>query len=371
MAGRPRTVLEYGLADWSPAHARDPGAMAMVEAESRRVNEAYEPRLREFRVKAEPVTVRDREVRLMVDAVLTVEAAGASRCRFQRWVERESHAAHSYRLTSISDHDGLGDIAMLDFNLKRITFPAKANSILNGKYVIKSDLEVHRDSVFGLFRLMDITTMPYQEQGRMSVDEVDLAVGAINCFRLARTMTSRAKEKAVFRSLYQHGRRKLRYIRGIGAPVDGEDEDTFPCMQCGLLLPERLIEVDHQRPVEGGTTEAIAKVFRALGLTNAGSSGVKGRILGEVSKSSKLQFGATVSGVVPGAVPTRMNQASVHFSSLDNRYTLNAKGIILITIIQAAGMYSMLEEVCLHSIVNAAPLCGYCNKEKGKRTKYP
>lgn len=76
LAGRPRTVLEYGLADWSPAHARDPAALSMLEAEARRAIEAYEPRLREVRVKAEPVTGRDREVRLTIDAVLAVEGGG-------------------------------------------------------------------------------------------------------------------------------------------------------------------------------------------------------------------------------------------------------------------------------------------------------
>lgn len=76
LAARPRTVLEYGLADWSPAHARDPAALAMLEAEARRAIEAYEPRLREVRVKAEPVTGRDRELRLTVDAVLAVEGGG-------------------------------------------------------------------------------------------------------------------------------------------------------------------------------------------------------------------------------------------------------------------------------------------------------
>lgn len=73
-AGRPRTVLEYGLADWSPAHARDPAALAALEREARRAIEAYEPRLREVRVKAEPVFGRDRELRLTVDGVLVVDA---------------------------------------------------------------------------------------------------------------------------------------------------------------------------------------------------------------------------------------------------------------------------------------------------------
>lgn len=76
LAGRPRTVLEYGLADWSPAHAHDSAALSVLEAEARRAIESYEPRLREVRVRAEPLTGRDREVRLTVDGVLAVEGGG-------------------------------------------------------------------------------------------------------------------------------------------------------------------------------------------------------------------------------------------------------------------------------------------------------
>ncbi|HEX8430046.1 MAG TPA: type VI secretion system baseplate subunit TssE [Longimicrobium sp.] len=75
LVGRERTVLEYGLPDWSPEHGRDAGACAVLEAEARRAIEAYEPRLREVRVKAEPVVGRERELRLTVQAVL--DAGGA------------------------------------------------------------------------------------------------------------------------------------------------------------------------------------------------------------------------------------------------------------------------------------------------------
>lgn len=73
LAGRPRTVLEYGLPDWSPAHARDPAARKALENAARRAIEAYEPRLREVRVAAEPVPGRDRELQLVVHAVLAVD----------------------------------------------------------------------------------------------------------------------------------------------------------------------------------------------------------------------------------------------------------------------------------------------------------
>jgi type VI secretion system lysozyme-like protein len=73
LAGRPRTVLEYGLADWSPAHAADPAARAALEVEVRRAVEAYEPRLRRVRVRVEPVPGRERALVAFVEGTLASE----------------------------------------------------------------------------------------------------------------------------------------------------------------------------------------------------------------------------------------------------------------------------------------------------------
>lgn len=70
---RARTVLDYGLSDWSPAHALDAAARAALEAEARRSIEAFEPRLRRVRVSAETLTGRERALLVRVDAVLAVD----------------------------------------------------------------------------------------------------------------------------------------------------------------------------------------------------------------------------------------------------------------------------------------------------------
>lgn len=70
---RGRTVLDYGLADWSPAHALDPTARVALETEARRSIEAFEPRLRRVQVRAEPLTGRERALRIRIDAVLAVD----------------------------------------------------------------------------------------------------------------------------------------------------------------------------------------------------------------------------------------------------------------------------------------------------------
>ena len=70
---RGRTVLDYGLADWSPAHTLDAAARAAIEAEVRRSIEAFEPRLRCVRVSAETLTGRERALRIRIDGVLAVD----------------------------------------------------------------------------------------------------------------------------------------------------------------------------------------------------------------------------------------------------------------------------------------------------------
>lgn len=68
-----RTVLDYGLPDWSPAHTLDAEARVRLEADARASIEAYEPRLRGVRVSARTVPGRERTLLVQVDALLVVE----------------------------------------------------------------------------------------------------------------------------------------------------------------------------------------------------------------------------------------------------------------------------------------------------------
>ena len=75
LQGRGRTTLEYGLADVSPAY---PGASASstdVAARMRDAIAAYEPRLRQVQVAAEPVDGRPMQLLARVQGVL---AAGST-----------------------------------------------------------------------------------------------------------------------------------------------------------------------------------------------------------------------------------------------------------------------------------------------------
>jgi len=83
------------------------------------------------------------------------------------------------------------------------------------------------------------------------------------------------KTNNVWRQLYQVKLRQLACVEGPNEKL-GLPEDSAPCHMCGLVLPLSSIDIDHQRPQAGGESEAVAKVFRAFGLTMQGAVGSKG-----------------------------------------------------------------------------------------------
>lgn len=72
LEGRERTVLEYGLPDFSHLHTRDPRAQEALAEQVRATVAAYEPRLRQVRIAVEPLRNSQRELRVRVDAMLVV-----------------------------------------------------------------------------------------------------------------------------------------------------------------------------------------------------------------------------------------------------------------------------------------------------------
>ena len=68
-----RTVLDYGLTDWTHALTLDTLAHAALQVQVRHSLEAFEPRLRAVEVHAEPTTGRERALIIHVHAMLMVE----------------------------------------------------------------------------------------------------------------------------------------------------------------------------------------------------------------------------------------------------------------------------------------------------------
>jgi hypothetical protein len=56
-------------------------------------------------------------------------------------------------------------------------------------------------------------------------------------------------------------------------------EEATYCQHCGIVLPLRILTIDHQKPQQGGDVEAMLRVFRAAGLTGETGIGQKNRLL--------------------------------------------------------------------------------------------
>jgi hypothetical protein len=151
-------------------------------------------------------------------------------------------------------------------------------------------------------------------------------------------------QQAQWRALYHVGQRVLSYLGQNGLPLNPAPMvDTVACADCGLVLPLRNIDIDHQRPFAGNDREPVCKVFRAMGLTVGGPDGHKGQ--GVVAA-----YMAQVGGL-PGAAN----------AALGDKYTLNDRGEIFYTLVNWAGKSLIMEERCRNHIINLRPLCGACN----------
>jgi len=128
-------------------------------------------------------------------------------------------------------------------------------------------------------------------------------------------------------------------------------EPATYCQKCGIVLPLRNLTIDHQKPRAGGEVEAMMRVFRAAGLTQVTGAGVKNRFL-------QRQVAAAVGGT------TNVVQFGAK-GDLNQRYTLNEKGILFFTVLIQNQMYDDMLGMSMHHIVNLRPMCGSCNSRLG------
>lgn len=173
----------------------------------------------------------------------------------------------------------------------------------------------------------------------------------------------------VWRRLYQVANRPVTYIEGVKAV--NASEDSAPCHECGLLLPLTSLDVDHDRPQAGGEDEAVAKTFRAFGLTVASATGEKGvQISDMINRQVNGVYLAMLSDKAMKAVGTKRNRGpkAAALTTLDDRYTLNARGEILYSVAVAAQQKALLQKHCVSSLLNLQPMCGSCNSSKKNRS---
>jgi hypothetical protein len=120
-------------------------------------------------------------------------------------------------------------------------------------------------------------------------------------------------------------------------------EDGVDCRVCRVILPLRIITVDHQKAQDGGGTAAMLRVFRGFGLTAGAPTGRKNTAALAAYASQVGGNSAPMKGERPG------------------RYSLNAAGAIYYSVLREAKQIDALETACMHHYLNLRPVCGPCN----------
>ncbi|UKZ96393.1 uncharacterized protein TrAFT101_011184 [Trichoderma asperellum] len=205
---------------------------------------------------------------------------------------------------------------------------------------------------------------------------LDIAIGYIQKLdAMSRKSTTYAdlKNYSTFNTFYPREMKNLLYFNN-----ETKNEVTRTCTNCGVVLPDRLLQMDHQRPKIGGQIEAVAKVMRILQLTVEGPRGPKcTQLYNAFEEADRHSSNAwirifTDQSFLTGAIrPTQMRVTSPP-GNMDDRYTLNNPGSILYAILLHFGMGDLLNICLVNGIANIRPLCSACNGGRSnKDRKYP
>lgn len=150
------------------------------------------------------------------------------------------------------------------------------------------------------------------------------------------------KSNAQWRAVYNVEDNVLHlYVHRIHGSM-AKPESMVSCRACGIVLPLKVITVDHQAPQTGGDIGAICRIFRGLGLTRGGARGNKNKT---AVQANTVAVGGTVANL----------------GSWDERYSLNDAGTIYYSIIKEANQLGKLAEHCMQHMLNLRPVCGPCN----------
>jgi hypothetical protein len=248
-------------------------------------------------------------------------------------------------------------------------------------YTIRNGQSVQLDKIifinpFGLF---------YGPESHFSILEFERLGKLIVCIDALAKRPGRystVTEGIAYHELYDIKRREIPHIDGP------QDMESFACPMCGIFLPLRHIQTDHQRPQADGKIEAMAKIMRVLGLTTAGPHGKKCVQLQALSQkaveepshdlifsfmhralwdASQIDHDRPERTPFQPVKPKDRHDAAQNTSTTQERYTLNMKGELFYSCIKAFRLEDLLFERAMHSLVNLRPLCGRCNSDRGNR----
>jgi hypothetical protein len=155
--------------------------------------------------------------------------------------------------------------------------------------------------------------------------------------------------KAVY--LVTHNYRMDAYDTRRNQPLN-KYETVVACRKCFLVLPTRIITIDHQGPQSGGELMAFYRVFRGLGLTTGGPRDFGKNYRSVKSMASLVGGSSNTPAGVPRTAPLK---------------TLNATGILYYSIMKYIGWFDFVKKRCMHHYLNLRPLCGPCNSSLSNR----
>jgi hypothetical protein len=148
------------------------------------------------------------------------------------------------------------------------------------------------------------------------------------------------KHNQEWQGIYNFAMRPISYSDKVGG-LHQVVEATIPCRQCGIVLPFKLVSIDHSHAQAGSELAPIFKFFRALGLTNQSPSGQKGQQFSNMA--------ASVGGSFAG----------------DNSSSLNPVGVIIFSMFRNSGYWTNLKALTMHNFINLRPVCSFCNPSLG------
>lgn len=174
-------------------------------------------------------------------------------------------------------------------------------------------------------------------------------------------------ENTTWRALYGRDFRQVLFqdpAGGVGLGPPGEALWTYPCHYCGIVLPEELIEIDHQKPASA-PGYGVLKLFHSfttpggLPLTTGGAHGAK--------NTQRVQI---VGGGAVLPVPVKGRGFDVGWDSktitpaIANRYTLTDHGQTVLTLIEMMHSPGKAADWGRNSLLNLVPSCARCNNSK-------
>ncbi|KAG8530140.1 uncharacterized protein KY384_005623 [Bacidia gigantensis] len=264
----------------------------------------------------------------------------------------------------------------------------------NGQFIRLTDkaLVIHEDKVYKISFTPNSPDPNWE--GYLTYNEISRLLTCLHSLAKPPTRYATVTEGIAYQQLYPTRQHCPTYASG-----KYQEEASKPSMVCGIILPIRFLEVDHQRPKSSGKNEAIMKVLRVLGLTLGRPHGAKCMQLHDcVAQALRLPEGKGIQistflkrylwkenvrdageplpGVIVPFVPVLAKDerpSPLWGSTTQDRYTLSVKGEIFYSVVRALAPPGYpLEAVAVHSLANLRPACGPCNKLRGKTSlKFP